>query len=204
MQFIAKNLLTLELDGTPNDSSPGGEAERVLLSAEIAAESLRVSGRLRLRVRGESMLPTLWPGDVVEIASCSEADVRPGEIVLALRDGRFFLHRLIARSAADGFLLRGDSMPEDDPEFSIGALIGRLVSCPRAALPWVRVVGRILCYCGPARRLALRVHAGRQPRDTWTDGLTCVDRHLAQSRGQQCSRHTIPSQSISELPHAGV
>ena len=104
MQFIAKDFLTLELDGTPNDSSPGGEAERALLSAELAAESLRVSGGLRLRVRGESMLPTLWPGDVVEIASCSEDDVRAGEIVLALRDGRFFLHRLIARSAADGFL----------------------------------------------------------------------------------------------------
>ena len=43
------------------------------------------------------MLPALWPGDVVEIASCSLEDVRPGEIVLARREGRLFLHRLVGR-----------------------------------------------------------------------------------------------------------
>src|SRR5271154_5023370 len=106
MQLIAKDLLTLDLDGTPDVSSPGRVAERALLAADAAAESLRVSGRLRLRVRGESMLPTLWPGEVVEIASCSADGLRPGEIVLALRDGRFFLHRFVGRSSADGFFLR--------------------------------------------------------------------------------------------------
>ena len=32
----------------------------------LAVEALRLTGRLRLQVRGESMLPALWPGDVVE------------------------------------------------------------------------------------------------------------------------------------------
>jgi len=72
----------------------------------LVADVLRGSGYLRLQVRGESMLPALWPGDVVEIASCSPEDVRPGEIVLALRDGRFFLHRLVTRSQPSGFVLR--------------------------------------------------------------------------------------------------
>ena len=79
----------------------------------LVADALRRSGRLRqivrLRVHGESMLPALWPGDVVEIASCSPEDVRPGEIVLALRDGRLFLHRFVGRfndpCKPNGFLL---------------------------------------------------------------------------------------------------
>ena len=77
------------------------------------------------------MLPALWPGDVVEIASCSLEDLRLGEIVLAQREGRLFLHRLVGRftdpGTLNGFLLRGDSMPGLDPQFPIEALLGRLV-----------------------------------------------------------------------------
>ena len=76
MQFLEKEFLGLfnASSGTP---APG-EAER----SALAADSLRASGRLRLQVRGESMLPILWPGDVVEIVSCSLEGVRAGEIVL--------------------------------------------------------------------------------------------------------------------------
>lgn len=200
MQFIAKDLLTLGQDGTPNDSTTSSVADRALLTTELAAESLRITGRLRLRVRGESMLPTLWPGDVVEIASCSLDDVRTGQVALALREGRFFLHRVVARSPAGGFLLRGDSMPDADPEFPIGALIGRLASSPRALLPWPRVIGQLLCYCGPVRRLALRVHASRR-RDMRANTITSLGLYLAPERGQECPRHT---NRISELPSAGA
>jgi len=64
----------------------------------LVADALRGRGSLRLRVHGESMLPTLWPGEVVEIEGCPPEEVRPGEIVLARRDGRLFLHRLVAVS----------------------------------------------------------------------------------------------------------
>lgn len=150
----------------------------------LVAESLRRGGlgrRVRLRVYGESMLPTLWPGDVVEIASCSLEDVRAGEIVLALRDGRFFLHRLVRRcvdatDTPNGFLLCGDSMPGPDPLFSPEALLGRLVRSagegravsaaavrPGLGASWFSVkfsrsVGVLLCYCGVARRAVLKLH----------------------------------------------
>lgn len=85
-------------------------------------------GRVRLRVYGQSMLPALWPGDVVEIESCALENVQPGEIVLAQRDGRLFLHRFLAPCPPNGFLLRGDSMPGPDPQYFREALLGRLVS----------------------------------------------------------------------------
>ncbi len=118
------------------------------------------------------MLPALWPGDVVEIAGCSPEDVRPGEIVLAFRDGRFFLHRLVAPCKPSGFLLRGDSMPGSDPPFPAEALLGRLVDNSNAyamvlgvtwfAVKCSRALGFLLCHCGLARRLALKLHQHRK------------------------------------------
>lgn len=125
----------------------------------LVADALRGHGGLRLRVRGESMLPTLWPGEVVEIEGCSREEVRPGEIVLARRDGRLFLHRLVAPCAPNGFRLRGDSMPGADPPYPPEALLGKLVR--QADVKWSRAVGMLLCHCGLARRLALKLHTWR-------------------------------------------
>jgi signal peptidase I len=133
----------------------------------MAAEALRRSGRLRLQVHGESMLPALWPGDVVEIASCSPEDVQPGEMVLALREDRFFLHRFVAPCKPSGFLLRGDSMPRSDPQFPREAWLGRMVRNGNAndvfgttwfAVKCSRALGLLLCHCSLARRLALKLH----------------------------------------------
>jgi hypothetical protein len=166
-----KNFLTLP-DTTRSSWSAEGSA--------LVAETLRASGCSRLRVHGESMLPALWPGDVVEIASCSPENVRPGEIVLALRDGRLFLHRFLAPCKPSGFLLCGDSMPGPDPQFPAEALLGRLVqkvnegqtgSAPVRrpgfglkwfGVKWSRALGMLLCHCGVARRLALKLHSRRQ------------------------------------------
>ena len=165
----------------------------------FVADVLRASGRLRLQVRGESMLPILWPRDVVEIADCSIEQARRGDVVLALREGRLFLHRFISRCQPSGFLLQGDSMPAPDPQYPDEALIGRLAGPPvrcadlrcaeqRSAEqrypallgardqfaasgsvmplgPWSWSIGRLLCYCAPARRLALKIHAVREQRD---------------------------------------
>jgi len=164
MQFLEEEFVTME--DVP-DGFPAREAERCAL----AVDGLRASGRLRLQVHGESMLPILWPGDVVEIKSCSLDDVMPGEIVLALRARRFFLHRFVERSQ-NGFLLRGDSMPHPDPRFPSEALLGRLVSRSHGQdldakdpvrpilplRPWAWAMGRVICFFAPARRLALMLH----------------------------------------------
>ncbi len=178
MSVLEKNFLTLENTA----SAPGSiwSAER----SALVADTLRRSGRsnvrrsVRLRVHGESMLPALWPGDVVEIASCSLEDVRPGDIVLARREGRLFLHRLLGPfndpCTPNGFLLRGDSMPGPDPQFPAEALLGRLLrkddestdeewfSAKGFGVKWSRALGILLCHCSVARRLALKLHSRRK------------------------------------------
>jgi len=112
------------------------------------------------------MLPALWPGEVVEIASCSMPDLRPGDIVLAVRDGRLFLHRLIAPCTPEGFRLRGDSMPACDPLYPPQALLGRLVRGTEEAQGFSsrtlsRTLGMVFCQSGMARRLAFKLHGWR-------------------------------------------
>ena len=133
----------------------------------LVADVLRASGplrpSLRFEVHGESMLPTLWPGDIVTIESCSVEDVPPGGIVLALRDDRLFLHRLVG-SQPNGFLLRGDSVPRPDPQYPREAFLGRLVHQAgekRGSFTsmFSRAAGLLLCHFAPARRLALKLHS---------------------------------------------
>jgi hypothetical protein len=156
-------------------------ATRSSWSAErsaLVADALRAGNpslRVRLRVYGESMLPSLWPGDTVEITPCTPEDLQTGEIILALREGRLFLHRLIAPSTQRGFLLRGDSVPAPDPLFPPEALVGRLVgrnlslgttrfatswfAASRIGTVWSRAWGMLFCHWGFARRVALRLHS---------------------------------------------
>jgi hypothetical protein len=166
MQIQPKNFLTAE--DTANTPRSSWSPVRSALVADVLRGSghLRLRQDVRLRVHGESMLPTLWPGDVVEIESCTVQDVRPGEIVLALREDRLILHRLVAPCTQNGFLLRGDSMPGSDPQYPPEALLGRLVRSVderrrlSLAIP-SRALGMLFCHCGAARRLALKLHGWR-------------------------------------------
>jgi hypothetical protein len=177
MPGVAKNFLMLE---DPSAVRWSWSGER----SALAAEALRRGGHLRMHVRGESMLPSVWPGDTVEIAVCELEQIQPGEIVLALRADRLFLHRFLAHRRPDGFLLRGDAMAAPDPVFPATAFHGRLVQIVRAGRaipltvplrPWSRAQGMLLCYCGILRRLALKLHSWRTSQAAAVPGLLVRD-----------------------------
>lgn len=94
------------------------------VGADLAAQSLELTGRLRLRAAGTSMLPSIRPGALLEFARTDPAAVRPGDVVL-VRDGqRFFAHRV--RVAGEGFVLtRGDRHRHDDPPAEFPRVLGR-------------------------------------------------------------------------------
>jgi signal peptidase I len=109
------------------------------LACGLTEEVIRNFGEVRLRVFGTSMVPSILPGDLVLIQKASLNEISQGEIVLFLRDGRLFVHRVISPAgaatsdgSADQFLVtRGDRQRQDDGPVSSSELLGRVVSLER-------------------------------------------------------------------------
>jgi phage repressor protein C with HTH and peptisase S24 domain len=96
----------------------------------LAAEVLQSYRELRLRVTGPSMLPAIWPGDILSIHPCGVAEAGLGDILLFTRDGRLFAHRVVSRSG-ECLVTRGDGVPDLDPPVKPGELIGRVFEIVR-------------------------------------------------------------------------
>jgi len=139
----------------------------------LAAETLRAADSIRVQVLGSSMLPSIWPGDVLSIDKVLIAEITAGDIVVCERDDRFFVHRLIGTSDSKNGIrceTRGDSMPQNDPPFSEGQLLGRVSAIFRdgrtiiptaTRSPLARFASWIICHLDSVRNLALRLHALR-------------------------------------------
>jgi len=140
---------------------------REVQKLELAAEVLGASGTIRLQALGTSMLPAIWPGDVVSIERKPADETVPGDIVLVVRDGRFFVHRLIEKRDCQ-WITRGDSLPHNDPAVGEAQVLGRVSRVHRTnrvivPQPRLSVLGRILaslfCWSDVFRSFALRVHS---------------------------------------------
>jgi len=138
----------------------------------LAAELLRTSGTLRLAALGHSMLPTLWPGDVLNVEARSIDQVQVGDVVLFMRENRFFIHRVLQKdnnNSVHRLLTRGDAMPEGDEPVTAEELLGKVVSISdndrTVVVPpcsWMRRgIGLMFAYSDHLRSLALRWHARR-------------------------------------------
>jgi len=153
-------------------------AELHAVKCELAGEVLRASGRLRLRVTGWSMVPTILPGDtlLIEPASCER--VGKGDIVLFRRDRRLFVHRVSGKSGNTGdlqILTQGDGMRRPDPPVSAAQLLGKVafvVRDGRCLAParnpglTMRSVAALARRSSSAARLIVGVHnLGRTPQE---------------------------------------
>jgi Peptidase S24-like len=102
-----------------------GKADSV--KRDLAREQLRSSGTVRLRVMGRSMLPSIWPGDVLVVESVSGNDVLEGDIVLYGAGARFVAHRVVARDLDHSTIqTQGDAVGEADQPICHGDLMGRV------------------------------------------------------------------------------
>lgn len=144
----------------------------------LAAEALRSWGTLKLRATGISMLPTLWPGDLLTVRSIRSEITQPGDIVLYMRQGRFFVHRVMSQELAldEGLLLtRGDCMSENDPSVERREFLGTITEVQRAGSvflpaktlsPFAKLVAWMFCHWELFRRVGLKLwtyrHAGER------------------------------------------
>jgi hypothetical protein len=133
---------------------------------DLAAEVLSSGGTIRLQALGTSMLPTIWPGDVLSIEPKSGEEIVPGAIVLVARDGRFFIHRLIEKRNSI-WITQGDSLPQADAPVAPIQVLGRVSLIHReigdiAPMPRLSLVSRMLarmCRWDSFRNSALRLHS---------------------------------------------
>jgi signal peptidase I len=139
------------------------------LKCDLAAEVLRSSGQLRLRVRGSSMLPSVWPGDMLMIERVQASAASVGDLLLCERDRRLFVHRVVSlgRTVDGTILTRGDAMPDADPAVPYRDILGRVSFIVRdrklivpkkiLGLPQ-RAVATLIQRSEIAMRIAISVH----------------------------------------------
>ncbi len=112
----------------------GAADARAVAGCSLAAEVVSSFGEVCLRVTGSSMLPSVWPGDILTVCRTDVAAVVPGEIVLSRCDGWLLAHRVVGKVERQGeqFLItRGDSLPLADPPVSREDLLGTVTSIVR-------------------------------------------------------------------------
>lgn len=151
----------------------GSEIEqRSASGCELVTEVARRFGEVRFRATGVSMMPVIWPGDILTIRNCGMEEVQPGQIVLYRREKELIAHRVIS---IHGNLLttRGDSINHDDLPVRESEIVGRVVSItrrgqivPGALSFWSRAGSRVLRRSGLCLRvassLAYRMHRSEQ------------------------------------------
>ena len=107
-------------------NSWAGMAAENSIKTQLATESLQMTGVLRLKVNGWSMLPTIWPGDTVVIRAVDYNNIVTGEIAFFRRGDDFYIHRVLKKLSSNEILSRGDAMPHSDPPFASGELLGKI------------------------------------------------------------------------------
>lgn len=126
------------------------EAHLLETCCDLVEEVARASGKVHLKVTGASMVPTLWPGDLLTVRSCDPSDLPPDSIVVFRQKQRLIVHRLMHKSG-DRIVTRGDARPCLDEPISAAEIVGRVENVMRNGRPvdprpspWQRVMAAAL------------------------------------------------------------
>ncbi len=145
-----------------------GVQERLSAGCELIADVASNFGEVRLKVTGASMMPAVWPGDVVTVSRCDSAELKPGMIALYRRTGTIVVHRIV-RLDGDAVITQGDSLPDEDLPAKQVDVLGRVVRIERNGRlinpklsPWWSMCSAILRRSTFCLRMTLRV--GRRIR----------------------------------------
>ena len=138
---------------------------------DLAAEVLQAGSPLQVRVVGTSMLPSIWPGDLVSVEHCEPAGVAVGDVIRFMESGRIVIHRVIeTRRNGDKrvWLTRGDGACYEDRPVEESQFLGRVFAIRRKTClipfspkvsPFDRCLGRSLNRCAHLQTIILRVRA---------------------------------------------
>jgi signal peptidase I len=141
---------------------------------ELAEETLRLFGSLRLRVTGFSMIPSVWPGDLLLIRRQQMDQIYPGDIVLFARRGRLIVHRVVFKTddpEAPSLITQGDALRSQDSAISPAELLGKVSGILRSG-EWIqprrrlsfnaRIMAMLVSRSGRAAGILSRLRARRR------------------------------------------
>ena len=118
---------------------------------------------VRVKVTGASMIPAIWPGDVIIVRCTALTQLQPGQIVLYRREGMLIAHR-VTRIHGNLLTTQGDSLPNEDPPVNEADIVGLVVGLLRNGNPmdlkqsqWQCVSASILRRSDFCMRMALRL-----------------------------------------------
>ncbi len=140
--------------------------------AALVEQIFLATGLVRIRALGLSMLPCIWPGDVLTIQSTRTADINIGDIVAVRQNDRWVVHRVRRHSAAQ-LIVRGDCVPENDPPIRVQDVIGKVVTVVRGSKEFApgcslslfhQCLACLLCHSNRLRSLVLNFHRSRELR----------------------------------------
>jgi len=158
--------------------APQSSVDAHAVKCELAADVLCSSGSLRLQVMGWSMLPSVWPGDMLTVERAGSNAVSEGDIVLFGRDRRLFAHRVVAKRGQPGdfqIVTQGDAMPAPDSPVSEEELLGKVSfiqrngrrTRPSRSLRFSeRLVAGLVRSSELAARVVVEIHGMRQTSRT--------------------------------------
>ncbi len=137
--------------------------QRTAVQCELVADVARAFAEVRLKVTGASMLPTVWPGDILVVQRRNFDQLHPAQVILCLRDGELVAHRIVRRSG-EFLVTRGDSLLHNDRPFQTENVVGQVISILRNGRrlspeqsAWQRALSSLLRHSDFCTRMVLRV-----------------------------------------------
>lgn len=140
----------------------------------LAEQVLRSFGSLRLQVTGFSMIPSVWPGDVLLVRRQHIREMFPGDIALFIRNDKFTAHRVVCRMGDQEIthlITRGDALQAQDSAITPAELLGKVHFIHRAG-QWIapstrpslgaRLMGALVAHSGRVGTVLVRLDAMRR------------------------------------------
>jgi signal peptidase I len=141
--------------------------QRSELACELAADVAQSFGEVRLKVTVTSMLPTLWPGDIITVQRRDMAALQLGNVVVYRREGMLVTHR-VTHIRGDRLITRGDSIRYNDLPVNQSEIVGQAAFIDRNGRRmhlnqscWQRIGSFLLRRSDFYRRIVVRVWAAR-------------------------------------------
>ncbi|MEZ5071060.1 MAG: S24/S26 family peptidase [Bacteroidales bacterium] len=91
---------------------------------ELTREYLQTGTRVRIRVTGSSMYPTLKSGEIVRVDPLKGKQPRRGDLLCYPSGDRLIIHRLRSKDADGNLLCGGDFYKQADPLIAPSLVLG--------------------------------------------------------------------------------